>query len=191
MEPLQEELLKLTEVAPNPPDASFLLGYLACALPREAVAAVRAGVRQLLGLQADGLISALNVLQLLAVLRLRVLPGARRGEEGGRAAAELQTLAGELVCDNGYLQARYFEAREAGEAGEGEAAGLCVECAICTVEIAARELCYLSCAHMYHRACFEGYAREKISRKALPLRCPAEECGAEVLAEEVGEYLSR
>jgi hypothetical protein len=172
MDPLQEELLKLTELAPNPPDLSFLLGYL-CALPRDAAAVLRPAARQLVAHLDDGLITGLNVLEILAVIRLRVLPGAKRGQEGGRAAAEMETLAGELICDNTYLQARYFNVRPPKEDPE-ESLG--VECAICTVEIHPREVCYLSCAHMYHRACFEGYSKEKISTKAFPLRCPAEEC---------------
>ena len=136
----------------------------------------------------DGLISGLNVLELLAVVRLKVLPGAKRGQEGGRAAAEMETLAGELICDNSYLQARYFNVPPPKEDPE-ESLG--VECAICTVEIHPREVCYLSCAHMYHRACFEGYSKEKISTKTFPLRCPAEECAVELLPEEVSEFLSR
>ncbi len=38
---LQEELLKLTELAPDPPDLSFLLGYLAAPLPRPSALSLR------------------------------------------------------------------------------------------------------------------------------------------------------
>jgi hypothetical protein len=91
---LQEELLKLTELAPDPPDLSFLLGYLAAPLPRRSAQALRPALHQLMAFLREGLLSPLNALQLVAVLRLRVLPSSKAGEEGGRLTTEMQTLAG-------------------------------------------------------------------------------------------------
>lgn len=84
---LQEELLKLTEIAPQPPDLSFLIGYLAGPLPRRSALGVKPALQQLIAFLRDGLISPLNTLQLVAVLKLRVMPSAKAGEEAGRIAS--------------------------------------------------------------------------------------------------------
>lgn len=76
---LQEELLKLAEIAPQPLDLSFLIGYLAGPLPRRSALGMKPALQQLFTFQRDGLISPLNTLQLAAVLKLRVLQSAKAG----------------------------------------------------------------------------------------------------------------
>ena len=80
-------MLKLTELAPQPPDLSFLLGYLAFPLRRETAIALKPALKRMLAHFEEGLISAINVLQMMAVLKLEVVPSAKKGkdsEEGGR-----------------------------------------------------------------------------------------------------------
>lgn len=61
-------------------------------------------------------------------------------------------MAGELICDNNFLDYRYFSQRIVKDK-EIEKQGLGIDCTICTVEIDAVEVCCLSCSHMYHRNC--------------------------------------
>lgn len=87
MDELQLELAKLTELAPTPLDLSFLLGYLACALPQQLAGGVKPILRQLMDYLRDSLITPINALQLLAVLKFKVLP--KKPESIGRLVGEI------------------------------------------------------------------------------------------------------
>ncbi len=73
-------MLKLTELAPQPPDTSFLLGYLAFPLRRETAMAVRPAVKRMIAHFEEGLISGINLLQMMAVLKLEIIPSAKKGK---------------------------------------------------------------------------------------------------------------
>jgi hypothetical protein len=103
---LQQELSKLADLAPFPLDLSFMLGYLAYSLPHHLLKGLRPVLKQLLSHVEEGLITPQNVLQLMAVLKFKVL--SKKLENCGRLVGDIELYAGELICDNNYLNDRYF-----------------------------------------------------------------------------------
>jgi hypothetical protein len=65
--------LKLTELAPRPVDLSFMVGYLAFGLGNQEVQNFRPALKQLISYLDESLITSHHLLQLLAVLKCRVL----------------------------------------------------------------------------------------------------------------------
>jgi hypothetical protein len=49
----------------------------------------------------------------------------------------------------------------------------------------------LECGHIFHKDCLVEVFRSNISNKTFPLRCPSEDCQAEIRESDLRAILSR
>ena len=65
-------------------------------------------------------------------------------------------------------------------------------CKICLEQIAPEELDPLdTCGHMFHSVCTKRFLESQIEEKITELRCPLEDCRAEIFFREVVARVSR
>lgn len=87
-----------------PVDLSFLIGYLSYPLSNDQIPNFRPALKELLNYRDDSLITSHNILQLIVVLKYKILVS-----EPKRLISSIEHYAGELICDNKYLYSKFFE----------------------------------------------------------------------------------